>query len=162
MTPLTSPSGCVSCARLAVNITELKGRITALYQIKVLQLPVDSDYTTCHTWMLPLPQGSPLRTAFHTSATEASCPLSVHPSSSTQSSQVQFSPLTAPPPTMLIVGDAIIRHIKSKSAVTHCLPGAKVVDVLQQSLSLLSKHPLVHKIVVHTGTNNTTKQQSEL
>ncbi len=67
-------------------------------------------------------------------------PLSVHPSSPTQSSQVQFSPLTTPPPTMLIVGDSIIRHIKSKSAVTHCLPGAKAVDVLLQIPSLVSKH----------------------
>lgn len=64
-------------------------------------------------------------------------------------------------PTSLIVGDSIVRHIKSKTAVTHCVPGAKIVDVLQQIPGLLSEYPYVRNVIIHVGTNDTTKQQSE-
>lgn len=46
-------------------------------------------------------------------------------------------------------------------AVTCCFPGAKVLDILEQIPSLLS-HPHVRNVIVHVGTNDTAKQQSEL
>lgn len=33
-------------------------------------------------------------------------------------------------PTSLIVCDSVVRHIESKTAVTHCLPGATIVDIM--------------------------------
>lgn len=65
---------------------------------------------------------------------------------------------TPSPPTAL----SIVRRIKSKTAETHCVPGAKVVDVVQQIPSLLSKHPHIKNIILHLETDNTTKQQSDV
>ncbi len=42
MVPLTPPSGCVSCACLAVKITELEGRISTLYQIQEAEKFIDT------------------------------------------------------------------------------------------------------------------------
>ncbi|CAJ1069767.1 uncharacterized protein LOC121645396 isoform X1 [Xyrichtys novacula] len=42
MPPLTSPSGCVSCASLAVKILELEGRISTLYKIPEAKKHLDT------------------------------------------------------------------------------------------------------------------------
>ena len=71
-------------------------------------------------------------------------------------------PPPPPPPTSLIIGDSIVRYVKDRSAVTHCFPGAKVPDILEQIPNLLADYPHVKKVVVHVGTNDTANQQSEL
>ncbi|XP_029924039.1 uncharacterized protein LOC115371064 [Myripristis murdjan] len=42
MAPLTSPSGCTSCSRLAEKIAELEGRITTLHQIRDAEALMDT------------------------------------------------------------------------------------------------------------------------
>lgn len=42
MAPLTSPSSCLSCARLAEKIIELEGRISAIYQIQEAEKLLDT------------------------------------------------------------------------------------------------------------------------
>ena len=42
MAPLTSPSGCVSCTRLADKVAELEGRISTLYQIQKAETLMDT------------------------------------------------------------------------------------------------------------------------
>ncbi|KAK9542102.1 hypothetical protein VZT92_002095 [Zoarces viviparus] len=42
MAPLTSPSDCVSCARLVDKITELEGRISTLYRIQYAESLMDT------------------------------------------------------------------------------------------------------------------------
>ena len=42
MAPLTSPSGCVSCARLANKVAELEGRISTLYHIQDAETLMDT------------------------------------------------------------------------------------------------------------------------
>uniref|UniRef100_A0A3B5ABM1 Uncharacterized protein n=1 Tax=Stegastes partitus TaxID=144197 RepID=A0A3B5ABM1_9TELE len=44
-------------------------------------------------------------------------------------------------PSVLIVGDPIIRDVRSSKAVTHCFPGAKVNDILTELPSLMAQFP---------------------
>ncbi len=67
------------------------------------------------------------------------------------------------PPTTLIVGDSIIRHVRFFNAVTRCLPGATVPVILNELPELLRSLPgTVSKIIVHVGCNDTACKQSEL
>ncbi|KAK2917541.1 hypothetical protein Q8A73_004287 [Channa argus] len=73
------------------------------------------------------------------------------------------SPPHRPPgPTMLIIGDSIVRDIRLKSAKTFCFPGATVTDIADKIPNLIEKHPTATKVVIHVGTNDTKRQQSEL
>ena len=65
-------------------------------------------------------------------------------------------------PTALLVGDSIIRHCKFFNATTHCFPGATVRTILDNLPTLLqSAPPTINKIIVHVGTNDITRRQSE-
>uniref|UniRef100_A0A3B5BA70 SGNH hydrolase-type esterase domain-containing protein n=1 Tax=Stegastes partitus TaxID=144197 RepID=A0A3B5BA70_9TELE len=63
---------------------------------------------------------------------------------------------------VLIVGDSIIRDVRSSKAVIHCFPGAKVDDILTELPSLMAQFPSARKVVLHVGTNYIPRQQSEL
>ena len=65
-----------------------------------------------------------------------------------------------PPPASLIISDSIVRNIQSKMAATYCFPGAKVLGMVQQIPSLLSKHSHVRNVVIYVGTNDNAYQQS--
>ena len=66
-------------------------------------------------------------------------------------------------PTTLLVGDSIIRHIRYVNVATRCFPGAKVHDILDKLPELLcSLSSSVKRVIVHVGTNDITRQQSEL
>lgn len=67
------------------------------------------------------------------------------------------------PPTALLVGDSIIRYCKFFNATTHCFPGATARTILDKLPGLLqSAPPTINKIILHVGTNDTTRRQSEL
>lgn len=68
----------------------------------------------------------------------------------------------SPTPTMLIIGDSIIRNFHTKLAKTYCFPGATVSDLADKIPRLLDKHPTMSKCVIHVGTNNINCQQPEL
>ncbi|XP_067378876.1 uncharacterized protein [Channa argus] len=73
------------------------------------------------------------------------------------------SPPHRPPgPTMLIIGDSIVREVRLKSAKTFCFPGAAVTDIAEKIPNLIEKHTTATKVVIHVGTNDTKRQQSEL
>ncbi|KAK2890520.1 hypothetical protein Q8A73_018820 [Channa argus] len=73
------------------------------------------------------------------------------------------SPPQRPPgPTMLIIGDSIVRDVRLKSAKTFCFPGATVTDIAEKIPNLIERHPTATKVVIHVGTNDTKRQQSEL
>lgn len=56
---------------------------------------------------------------------------------------------------MLIIGDSIVRDVKSRMAVTVCYPGAKVADLINELPGLLSQYCTIQKVIVHIGTNDT-------
>lgn len=66
-------------------------------------------------------------------------------------------------PTTLIVGDSIIRNTRFFNAATHCFPGATVPVILDRLPGLLNSLPSsINRVLVHVGSNDTTRQQSEL
>uniref|UniRef100_A0A3P9KUQ3 SGNH hydrolase-type esterase domain-containing protein n=1 Tax=Oryzias latipes TaxID=8090 RepID=A0A3P9KUQ3_ORYLA len=55
------------------------------------------------------------------------------------------APASPPPlftPTTVIIGDSIIRKVRFFNAVTHCFPGATVLDILEKLPDLLRSFPL--------------------
>ena len=73
------------------------------------------------------------------------------------------SPSPLFPLTTLIVGDSITRNIRFITATTHCFPGATVPVILSKLPDLLPTLPSsITRIIVHIGSNDTSKQQSEL
>lgn len=73
-------------------------------------------------------------------------------------------PLPSEPssPVTLVIGDSIVKHIKSKTSATYCFPGAKVLDMVKRIPALLSDHPRARNVVIHVGTNNTADCESEI
>lgn len=68
-------------------------------------------------------------------------------------------PFEPPSPVTLVI---VVRHIKSKSSASYCVPGAKVLDMVKQIPALLSDPPRARNMVIHIGTNNTADCESEI
>ncbi|CAJ1066286.1 hypothetical protein LDENG_00238990 [Xyrichtys novacula] len=64
--------------------------------------------------------------------------------------------------TTLVIGDSIIRHVRSRSALTCCFPGATVRDITTAATELISNSPGITTVIIQAGTNDIHKQQSEL
>ncbi|KAL0147008.1 hypothetical protein M9458_057532 [Cirrhinus mrigala] len=66
----------------------------------------------------------------------------------------------------VIVGDSIVRYVRATLAKgkvhTHCLPGARVLDVSAQIPAILKDGESVGAIVLHTGVNNIKRQMEVL
>uniref|UniRef100_A0AAX7TMW2 SGNH hydrolase-type esterase domain-containing protein n=1 Tax=Astatotilapia calliptera TaxID=8154 RepID=A0AAX7TMW2_ASTCA len=67
-------------------------------------------------------------------------------------------PPVAPPLSTLVLGDSIVRNVRMRGALTLSFPGA-IVDRIP---NILASHPQVNRIIIHIGTNDIPKQQSEL
>ncbi|XP_054864080.1 uncharacterized protein LOC129348233 [Amphiprion ocellaris] len=66
-------------------------------------------------------------------------------------------------PTTLIIGDSIVRNIRFFNATTRCFPGATAAGLLDKLPELLQSIPSsVCRVIIHIGTNDTTRRQSEL
>lgn len=66
-------------------------------------------------------------------------------------------------PTTLIIGDSIVRNIRFFNAITRCFPGATVAVILEKLPELLQSIPSsVCRVIIHVGTNDTARRQSEL
>lgn len=63
-------------------------------------------------------------------------------------------------PEILIVGDSIIRSVELPGAITYCLPGAKVTDIIELSPVLIDRHPSAHILIVHESTNDVMDKES--
>uniref|UniRef100_A0A3B3DWF6 SGNH hydrolase-type esterase domain-containing protein n=1 Tax=Oryzias melastigma TaxID=30732 RepID=A0A3B3DWF6_ORYME len=81
---------------------------------------------------------------------------------SAASTPVSASPAPASPPplfflTTAIIGDSIIRKVRFFNAVTHCFPGATVLDILEKLPELLRSFPsTVRRLILHVGFNDTS------
>ncbi|CAL8391589.1 unnamed protein product [Arctogadus glacialis] len=56
------------------------------------------------------------------------------------------------PPSTLIIGDSITRHLRYFNVITRCMPGALVTDVLAELRDMLPTLPsTIRRIIVHVG-----------
>lgn len=69
--------------------------------------------------------------------------------------------LNSSPPSVLLVGSSMVRHVTLPKAETLCFPGARVLDINSKLPSVLSEYPSAATVVVHVGSNDTSLQQSE-
>ncbi len=62
----------------------------------------------------------------------------------------------------MVIGDSIVRHVRATLAegkvYTHCLPGARVLDVSVQIPAILKDDESVAAVVIHAGANDTKLQ----
>uniref|UniRef100_A0A9J7Y057 SGNH hydrolase-type esterase domain-containing protein n=1 Tax=Cyprinus carpio carpio TaxID=630221 RepID=A0A9J7Y057_CYPCA len=81
------------------------------------------------------------------------------------STRNRFSPLRETEHDAVIVGDSIVRHVRATLAEgkvhTHCLPGARVLDVSAQIPAILKADESPRAVVLHAGVNDTTQRQTE-
>uniref|UniRef100_A0A665V9A3 SGNH hydrolase-type esterase domain-containing protein n=1 Tax=Echeneis naucrates TaxID=173247 RepID=A0A665V9A3_ECHNA len=61
-----------------------------------------------------------------------------------------------------LICDSILRNVRLRGALTLSFPGTNVIDITEKIPSLLDSHPQVNRVVIHVGTNDTSRQQSEL
>uniref|UniRef100_A0A3P9JMZ9 SGNH hydrolase-type esterase domain-containing protein n=1 Tax=Oryzias latipes TaxID=8090 RepID=A0A3P9JMZ9_ORYLA len=75
------------------------------------------------------------------------------------------APASPPPlftPTTAIIGDSIIGKVRFFNAVTHCFPGATVLDILEKLPDLLRSLPsTIRRLILHVGFNDTSYRESE-
>ncbi|CAI5689590.1 unnamed protein product [Oreochromis niloticus] len=71
-------------------------------------------------------------------------------------------PPVAPPLSTLVLGDSIVRNVRMRGALTLSFLGATVVDIVDRIPNILGSHPQANQLIIHIGTNDIPKQQSEL
>ncbi len=79
-----------------------------------------------------------------------------------RSSRRRHSAQSAAEPRTLIVGDSIIRNVRTRTATTCCFPQATVSDVNKELRSIVMKHKTANRVIIHVGKNDIRKGQSEL
>ena len=77
------------------------------------------------------------------------------------SSRSPHRPIRSPPST-LIIGDSIVRNVSVHGAHTLFFPGATVQTITDKVPDIIKSYPEVDRVVIHVGTNDIQKQQSEL
>ena len=68
-------------------------------------------------------------------------------------------------PQTLIVGDYAVKDLRSmcsKNTKILCFPKDMVSDMTERILHIVAAHPNVKNIILHIGTNDVVKQQSEV
>ncbi len=79
-----------------------------------------------------------------------------------RSSRQRHSAQSAAEPRTLIVGDSIIRNVRTRTATTCCFPRATVSDVNKELRSIVMNHKTANRVIIHVGKNDIRKGQSEL
>ncbi len=81
------------------------------------------------------------------------------------SSRNRFAPLCETDRDAVVIGDSIVWHVRATLAKrkvhTHCLPGARVLDVSVQIPAFLKDDESVAAVVIHAGANDTKLRQTE-
>lgn len=86
-----------------------------------------------------------------------------HPAASPEQRCLPPRPRPLFPPTTAIIGDSITRKIRFFNSATHCFPGATVHKITDKLPGLFQTFPhSVERLIIHVGTNDVTKRQSEL
>ena len=83
------------------------------------------------------------------------------PTADVQAADPMGSTSDPAPPSVLVIGSSMVRHIVVPKAQTCCFPGAKVLDVRAAIPPLLTDHPQASSLIIHVGTNDIKLQQSE-
>ncbi len=77
----------------------------------------------------------------------------------------RFAPLYETERDVVVIGDSIVRHVRATLAKgkvhTHCLPGARVLDVSVQIPIILKDDESIAAVVIHAGANDTKLRQTE-
>ncbi len=79
-----------------------------------------------------------------------------------RSSRQRHSAQSAAEPRTLIVGDSIIRNVRTRTATTCCFPQATVSDVNKELRSIVMNHKTANRVIIHVGKNDIRIGQSEL
>ncbi len=79
-----------------------------------------------------------------------------------RSSRQRHSAQSAAEPRTLIVGDSIIRNVRTRTATTCCFHQATVSDVNKELRSIVMKHKTANRVIIHVGKNDIRIGQSEL
>uniref|UniRef100_A0A672YIB7 SGNH hydrolase-type esterase domain-containing protein n=1 Tax=Sphaeramia orbicularis TaxID=375764 RepID=A0A672YIB7_9TELE len=115
------------------------------------------------------PSQGPRSSARHRLLREALCrhsnspPVECPPEETRDPSPSTSSPRPLFPPTTVILGDSILRHVRFFNTTTKCFPGSTVTSILHELPQLLLSLPsTVTRIIVHVGFNDTSLQQSEV
>ena len=66
------------------------------------------------------------------------------------------------PPTVLLAGTSMVRHVAVRDGRTFCYPGARVTEVTSSALQLCAEHSSASTLVLQAGTNDIKFQQSEI
>lgn len=62
--------------------------------------------------------------------------------------------------TQVALNWALFRFFEVPRGITYCYSSAKSLDIVENILSAPERHPLVHTVCVHVGTNDTKLRQS--
>ena len=90
------------------------------------------------------------------------CPLPLKPALQTNTVIQNADQLSPSPPSTIIIGDSIIRHVSFNNAHTVVFPGATVALITDKIQEVTTSFPDTDSLIVHVGTNDIKKQQSEL
>uniref|UniRef100_A0AAZ1XRI8 SGNH hydrolase-type esterase domain-containing protein n=1 Tax=Oreochromis aureus TaxID=47969 RepID=A0AAZ1XRI8_OREAU len=175
MAPLTSTSSCESCINLSQKVIELEQRISTLYQIQGAERELDTillgkAQTTATSTELPdaVVQTHRGELCF-TPAPRRRGPMArLHgshsrgPAGASPFEHPRCRGAVAPPLSTLVLGDSIVRNVRMRGALTLSFPGATVVDIVDRIPNILASHPQANRLIIHIGTNDIPKQQSEL
>lgn len=63
-------------------------------------------------------------------------------------------------PETVVAGDSIVRYMTLPGAITYCLPGGKVGDLIELISALIDLHPTVKSVITHVGTNDVMARKS--
>ena len=63
-------------------------------------------------------------------------------------------------PEVIVIGDSIVRSVTIPNAITYCLSGAKVAELIEISPILVDRHPSAHTYVFHVGSNDVLNRES--
>uniref|UniRef100_A0AAX7U0Y4 SGNH hydrolase-type esterase domain-containing protein n=1 Tax=Astatotilapia calliptera TaxID=8154 RepID=A0AAX7U0Y4_ASTCA len=174
MAPLTSTSSCESCINLSQKVIELEQRISTLYQIQGAECELDTillgkAQTTATSAELAdtvhhpaAVSQDPANSQHSHSRSPAGASPSEHPRCRGAGVSDGQQPSVAPPLSTLVLGDSIVRNMRMRGALTLSFPGATVVDIVDRIPNILASHPQVNRLIIHIGTNDIPKQQSEL
>ncbi|XP_076607733.1 uncharacterized protein LOC143333545 [Chaetodon auriga] len=66
------------------------------------------------------------------------------------------------PPSVLVVGTSMVRHVAVLGGRTFCHHGARVTEVASAALQLCAQHSPASTLVLEAGINNVKNQQSEV